>query len=424
MMKLKINNYSIFLVVFTLLLFNDCINFYLGGFSIIDEIYSYVGVIIAIIIYSKSKMKFEFSLNEINILILTFLLFLLGILGNFFVSYQKIGYAFVSGLSTIKFIFAYFVTRIIFCNISLNINSDKINLYLRRITIILGTIGFILNYINPNRGFDTFYGANSIIMFFSHPTYLNAFCVCLISLLTYYLKKYKKNIYYILFLMILMALTYKAKSFIFIGIYILTMINFSTAIHGRRMYILGRGILLFSGLPILFIVYKFFNDKLVYFTVVHGDTARNVLTNMSFFVAKQHFPFGSGFGTYASAMSGKYYSSLYYKLGISNIYGLVPSDPKFVADTFWPMILGENGIIGLVIFGIIIFSLIKQLILYKNNYAYWFAGLIPIIYLLVSSIAESSFANQYAVTFMVITVVINYANKEKYMDSKESEGNK
>jgi hypothetical protein len=65
-------------------------------------------------------------------------------------------------------------------------------------------------------------------------------------------------------------------------------------------------------------------------------------------VARDYFPLGAGLGRYASWMSRVHYSPLYRKYGLSTIRGLRPNNPRDVTDTFWPQILGEFGIAGLV----------------------------------------------------------------------------
>jgi hypothetical protein len=80
-------------------------------------------------------------------------------------------------------------------------------------------------------------------------------------------------------------------------------------------------------------------------------TARGLLFITSEKIATEHAPFGSGFGTFASAESRLNYSPLYEAYGLSRVYGLSREYPHFIDDTMWPAILGESGYIGL--FGVI-----------------------------------------------------------------------
>jgi hypothetical protein len=64
-------------------------------------------------------------------------------------------------------------------------------------------------------------------------------------------------------------------------------------------------------------------------------------------IAADGLPLGAGIGRFASHMSREAYSPLYERYGLHEIGGLSPADPSAVTDTFWPMILGETGIVGL-----------------------------------------------------------------------------
>jgi hypothetical protein len=74
-------------------------------------------------------------------------------------------------------------------------------------------------------------------------------------------------------------------------------------------------------------------------------------------VARDEFPFGAGIGRFGSQMSREVYSPVYAEYGMDQMYGIKQERPIAVTDTFWPMILGETGMLGLVgalgFFGII-----------------------------------------------------------------------
>ena len=65
-------------------------------------------------------------------------------------------------------------------------------------------------------------------------------------------------------------------------------------------------------------------------------------------VARDELPFGAGIGRYASHMSREVYSPVYDAYGLDRVYGLRERHPIAVTDTFWPMVLGETGVIGLI----------------------------------------------------------------------------
>ena len=78
-------------------------------------------------------------------------------------------------------------------------------------------------------------------------------------------------------------------------------------------------------------------------------------------IARDHFPLGAGLGRYGSHMSRAEYSPIYREYGLENVPGLQPTDDSAVTDTFWPMLLGETGVIGIIAFGVFIGVLLVEL---------------------------------------------------------------
>ena len=72
-------------------------------------------------------------------------------------------------------------------------------------------------------------------------------------------------------------------------------------------------------------------------------------TTATTIIFKDYIPFGSGLGTFATNAAAQYYSPLYYKYGLDNIWGLYPENPMFLADCFFPT-LAEYGMVGIFFF--------------------------------------------------------------------------
>jgi hypothetical protein len=69
-------------------------------------------------------------------------------------------------------------------------------------------------------------------------------------------------------------------------------------------------------------------------------------------IAQDYFPLGTGLGRYGSPMSRIEFSPIYAQYGLDRIWGLTPQYSAYVADTFWPQILGEIGVFGLLAYGV------------------------------------------------------------------------
>lgn len=78
-------------------------------------------------------------------------------------------------------------------------------------------------------------------------------------------------------------------------------------------------------------------------------------------IARDDLPLGAGVGRFGSHMSRAVYSPTYAEYGLDQIYGLSRAYPIAVTDSFWPMILGETGVVGLVAALIFFGSLARDL---------------------------------------------------------------
>ena len=76
--------------------------------------------------------------------------------------------------------------------------------------------------------------------------------------------------------------------------------------------------------------------------------ARFALYQTSVVIARDHFPLGAGLGRFGSWMSRQEYSDVYARYGLDQVFGLSKANPQFITDTFWPQILGETGVLGLI----------------------------------------------------------------------------
>ena len=130
-------------------------------------------------------------------------------------------------------------------------------------------------------------------------------------------------------------------------------------------------------------------------------------------ILKDFFPLGSGFGTFASHLSGKYYSNLYEQYGIANVWGMRKDQYMFISDVYWPYIYGQFGIFGLLIYVKLVFTaFIRQFHsgISDNSRiavaAVW-------IYALIATTSEAYFTNGTGVPMaLFLGVLIGYADRK------------
>lgn len=106
-----------------------------------------------------------------------------------------------------------------------------------------------------------------------------------------------------------------------------------------------------------------------YFSDDDGLQARTALNLTSVEISKDYFPLGVGFGKFGSPTSQQIESDVYWRYGIDTVYGLnYKYNSNFMSDTFWPMILGETGVLGLFVYVIILFVIFTPFVrIYIKN---------------------------------------------------------
>ena len=235
-------------------------------------------------------------------------------------------------------------------------------------------------------GVDPRYGLRASFMFvFGHPEMLNLAVVGMIIVLV---TKSRQNRLWIYLALIVMCLTLRSKAFAFVAIVWFFLVTWQR--NGRlRWYQIIIGLLAAA-----LIGY----DQFSYYFSLDG-AARNELTRVGVEVANRFFPFGSGFASYASNITAddSYYSPLYYQYGLYMLDGLEPGKVTFLSDTFWPIVFGQFGWIGLVFFCLMLLFLVQFAYRECETPGQRLACILCFVYLLISSTAGSAFFHPTAV---------------------------
>ena len=385
----------ILISLFYFMIFQNVLENYFNIFGILDEAMSAAIVIIAIINILSSRRKYVICKNNKKILVSVLALIIIGIIGNLKTDYQTMIPALKDAVCVLKGIITYVFIPLCLSNLKLDEYLTIINNHLKIITglVFLTVVGNLLFDIFPY--YEIRFGIKSQQIFFTHPTYLASFSVIIIILLSVNLREHEENKKYIILMLLVLASTLRFKSIAFIPIYMyLYYIVFKKQ---RKLQLLDVGILcVLGGVFAISQVMEYFNNP---------DWARNVLTMNSLNIAKDNFPIGTGFGTYASWASGESYSNIYYDYNISTTWGISPDFYEFIADTFWPMIIGQFGVLGLGIYIYILLRIYKNII-NNDNLDYYFGQILALLYLIILSIAEASFSGPIVVVYMALIAVL------------------
>ena len=385
----------ILISLFYFMIFQNVLENYFNIFGILDEAMSAAIVIIAIINILSSRRKYVICKNNKKILVSVLALIIIGIIGNLKTDYQTMIPALKDAVCVLKGIITYVFIPLCLSNLNLDEYLTTMNNHLKFITglVFLTVIANLLFDIFPY--YEIRFGIKSQQIFFTHPTYLASFSVIIIILLSVNLREHEENKKYIILMLLVLASTLRFKSIAFIPIYMyLYYIVFKKQ---RKLQLLDVGILcVLGGVFAISQVMEYFNNP---------DWARNVLTMNSLNIAKDNFPIGTGFGTYASWVSGESYSNIYYDYNISTTWGISPDFYEFIADTFWPMIIGQFGVLGLGIYIYILLRIYKNII-NNDNLDYYFGQILALLYLIILSIAEASFSGPIVVVYMALIAVL------------------
>ena len=385
----------ILISLFYFMIFQNVLENYFNIFGILDEAMSAAIVIIAIINILSSRRKYVICKNNKKILVSVLALIIIGIIGNLKTDYQTMIPALKDAVCVLKGIITYVFIPLCLSNLNLDEYLTTMNNHLKFITglVFLTVIANLLFDIFPY--YEIRFGIKSQQIFFTHPTYLASFSVIIIILLSVNLREHEENKKYIILMLLVLASTLRFKSIAFIPIYMyLYYIVFKKQ---RKLQLLDVGILcVLGGVFAISQVMEYFNNP---------DWARNVLTMNSLNIAKDNFPIGTGFGTYASWASGESYSNIYYDYNISTTWGISPDFYEFIADTFWPMIIGQFGVLGLGVYIYILLRIYKNII-NNDNLDYYFGQILALLYLIILSIAEASFSGPIVVVYMALIAVL------------------
>lgn len=250
-----------------------------------------------------------------------------------------------------------------------------------------------------------FGGRPLIVPVVFHPAYCGSiiFVSCMMYLycsITPNGKIEKKDIFIIMAYLAIGALCAKAKYY---GIAILTIYFLFIYKPGiMRQLKLKHGIAIVATVILILVAtwkkidYYFLSGNSETFDpeVIHSF-ARPVLYATSGLILIDHFPFGSGLGSFATYASQANYSNLYYEYGINRIHGLSPNMPDFICDAYYPS-LAQFGVFGVFLFIMLWVYLYGFLKLYVRisltKYKYEFiTGSLLISFILIENLGSTLF---------------------------------
>lgn len=389
-MKISFNRINIWKFLFLYLIFQPTFQYNISNESIAkflnytDEI---IGVIMIIIVLFRA-LKSQITLLKFERLMLVFMFIfeVFGIVSGLLNKYQDVAYMFIDAYTCAKFFIYYLCARLLTQGKLTEKYFFSINTLCKIIAVIFFVLALHDAFMSPwfHVGDYRFF-TRSVALFFYIPDALARASITVIFVLAYNYRYYKHNIYYIMMLTVVMILTFRTKAIVSVFVLYIFYLYF---VRFRFKSLVPVGIATVAGAS------YFGYDSLNFYYVEIEGSARNILTRDSLLLANQHFPIGTGFGSYGSSMAAQFYSRLYINLGYYRYtaQGMSEENGDFLSDTFWPIVIAQTGWIGTASFVMALLSMITYIIRSRRTDVYYFWVAISIIINdLIASFASSAF---------------------------------
>lgn len=407
-------------VMLWLLVFQSPLEEVWGPFFYIDELAALFGACLGlydILIRRKGRPGKEQLWIGIPLLIFI----AAGLAGNLLYRYQPLKCVIIDLYTNLKFFFAIGTGYYLFASLDWEEMKKTAQWNAKVITLLL--FGLFL----ADRMFHIWpagvrYGIPSSKLIFHQPTYLAGAMAFLAALMTVFYDR--KNIPFIAMTLAMMAFTLRAKSLASAAVYVCLFAFFLIFQWKLRLWhVVAAGV---GSIAIAWNKIRF------YFFELSGHSARSVLLQKSFEVMRDHFPVGSGFGTYGSAEAAKHYSPVYVKYGLNlnyelrnvadiettmqliekyewrrNLYQRNPEKALygyvFLMDACWPTVFAQGGVLGTTAFLVALGVLVKRCLDVEKFDRYCFTGVLFVLaYVIISSLAEPAFFNSVAIPLALL----------------------
>lgn len=392
-------------LIFILVLFNTVFARKISFFNYFDEVITIISLMYLICNY-KSIVRYKRYFNIIKCVIT---IIILGLIGNMIFSFHS------SLIGVYKDILAFCKLPITCISLSYwtkhtNLNSahKKVIELSKFFCIIIFIFCFISIFFDIGMSYEPRYGIRTYMFLFTHPTFL-VYCMVIISCVIFSEKDYKVNdksfwVYQGMCIFVLLF-TFRDKAFAYIILlFFISYLLISNKKMNLKYFLLACCSAFIVSLKKI-LQYKSFSWS-----------PRGAMYSDGFRLMLKHFPFGTGFCTFNSHLSGEYYSKLYYDVGFDLKPGVNPKDYVDIGDAQWPYYYVQFGVFGFIIFIYILLEVFRDLrhryskFTYSLNATYLLFG-----YMIISSLVESTFINESGATFLLVLYIYLGHNRKNNM---------
>lgn len=372
---------------FILIIFDNVLSSIIPGFNYFDELI--LGYSILYLVSHKLTKRLQYGI----IIICMICMLVIGLLGNLIWHYNN-GYIVV-----IKDVIAFIkmpITAIAFsrlgekkkCNEALETAYKLSKIILLIMTVIL-PVSVVLN---NNMIMEYRHGLPSYRFVYSHATFMVYSVLLMLGVLIAHGAKKKDYLFHGCAL-VLLFFSMRDKAFVAIALYFFIMVIFPNLKRIKIHYVI------LAAIGAIIVTY----DKISMY-LSFSWSPRFGLYSAGIKILAMCFPLGSGFGTFASTLSGEYYSKLYYMYGFSSRTAAFVTESNYsdLGDAGLPYYYAQFGIIGFVLFAVILYCIYKIVITkYKLTPSKRRAAFLVMGYMAFALVVENVFVNSTGATAMV-----------------------
>ena len=173
--------------------------------------------------------------------------------------------------------------------------------------------------------------------------------------------------------------------------------------------------IILAGITLIAIVWLSWDEFIFYFVEDAEYNARPTLYTKAVEILNDYIPFGSGFASFANAASATWYSSIYGKYEMDEIWGLAEGEAMFASDAYYPA-LAQFGYVGIglfIAFFVYIFRLTNTEYERFKDIKQYKCTLIIVSYILIEA-TSSSFTNERCILAMIILCMSLYKYRPKH----------
>lgn len=418
--KRKSVNDPFVILMFTLIMFQNPLMQISSIFRYIDEILFIISVVyITTFVTKKHRIHKLYA----KMFVIMLMIICLGLIGNEFSNIDRSATMIMLDMVFLLKDFVCFIAAGMYFK-ERGFSKKQMNLLVSEVHIILW-IAFICmcisQVVNIGMTYKVRYGIKCFKFVYSNPGMWSQYCIIFLLILTAELQyrnlNWKRKLYFGMLVVVWLS-SCRSRAFATITLWLFLMIigqkikdvselnraNVRKTIKGfmKPQYIA------FAVIVVLVLgwsqIQEYFGNEAV--------TARSLLLQGGFWVMRDYFPLGSGFGTYGTEVAANYYSPLYYKYGLNTFWALAENGTELV-DCYWPAIAAELGIVGLFLMALLIGLMIKKMVKDSTGGKY---GLIVSLtysaYLLLSSTATGIFSSYITAGFLMILMALINVKKD------------